>query len=140
MAIQRFADSTFWIALFNQADPDHEAAVRAIQEIGRQPGAAHSLVISDYVFDEVVTTIRYRMRRHDRAVAAGQTLLESRLSRLVTVTDPTFNRAWQMFASRKDKKWSFTDCTSFVIMQDLALREAVAFDRDFRTAGFSTVP
>jgi predicted nucleic acid-binding protein len=39
-------------------------------------------------------------------------------------------------ASRKDKDWGLTDCTSFLIMRDFGIREALACDQHFRQAGF----
>jgi len=40
----------------------------------------------------------------------------------------------------QDKRWSFTDCTSFVLMQNLGIRKALTFDANFRQAGFATFP
>jgi predicted nucleic acid-binding protein len=38
-----------------------------------------------------------------------------------------------------DKGWSFTDCTSFVVMQRLGIRRAFSFDDHFRQFGTVTV-
>jgi len=40
-----------------------------------------------------------------------------------------------MFRHR-DKDYSFTDCTSFVVMKELRLKDALTTDRHFRQAGF----
>lgn len=40
---------------------------------------------------------------------------------------------------RGDKAWSLTDCSSFLIMQDLGITEALAFDRHFEQAGFKVI-
>jgi uncharacterized protein len=42
-----------------------------------------------------------------------------------------------MFAARSDKRWSLTDCISFVVMQERGLTEALTADRHFEQAGFS---
>jgi len=45
-------------------------------------------------------------------------------------------RAQGLFCSRADKSWSLTDCTSFVIMEDRGIRDALTGDRHFEQAGF----
>lgn len=42
-------------------------------------------------------------------------------------------------ATRPDKDWSLTDCTSFVVMQDAGINEALTGDRHFEQAGFKTL-
>ena len=37
----------------------------------------------------------------------------------------------------KGKKWSVTDCTSFVVMRRRRIVEALTADTDFRQAGFT---
>lgn len=34
-----------------------------------------------------------------------------------------------------DKRWSFTDCTSKVVMEEVGCRTAIAFDEHFRQFG-----
>jgi predicted nucleic acid-binding protein len=47
-----------------------------------------------------------------------------------------FQRGVELFASRTDKEWSLTDCTSFVVMEEQGLSEALTADRHFEQAGF----
>ena len=47
-----------------------------------------------------------------------------------------FDAAFAMFKSRLDKRWSFVDCTSFVIMRELGITDALTYDEDFRQAGY----
>jgi predicted nucleic acid-binding protein len=42
--------------------------------------------------------------------------------------------AW--LRSRDEREYSFVDATSFMLMQSLGIREALAFDGDFSAAGF----
>ncbi|HEX9987631.1 MAG TPA: hypothetical protein VGE45_04035, partial [Chloroflexia bacterium] len=43
--------------------------------------------------------------------------------------------AWQVFRTYADKEWSFTDCTSKVVIEKLGITHAFAFDQHFRQFG-----
>lgn len=49
-------------------------------------------------------------------------------------------RARSWFFEWSDKNFSFTDCTSFVVMKELRVRRALTTDRHFSQAGFDAVP
>ena len=40
---------------------------------------------------------------------------------------------------KRDKFWSFTDCTSYIVTREEALTEAFAYDDDFWQMGFTPV-
>lgn len=135
-----FADSSFLVARFNVRDRSHRAAIRFLEEQKSAGADAFRVVLSDYVFDETVTALVVRSRRHDVAAAAGRAIRESKNLRLVRVESPAFEAAWRLFVERSDMRWSFTDCTSFVLMGNLGIRKALTFDANFRQAGFATFP
>ena len=57
----------------------------------------------------------------------------------VTTIPPSeelFLRGLQLYADRRDKEWSLTDCISFIVMQDEGLIDALTADRHFEQAGF----
>src|SRR2546426_6358492 len=140
MAEYAFADSSFLVARFNIRDRNHRAAIAHVEEQRHAGSNAFRLVFSDYVFDETVTALVVRSKRHDLASAAGRAILESKNLRLVRIEPPVFAAAWKLFVRRSEKRWSFTDCTSFVLMENLDLRKALAFDRNFVEAGFAMIP
>lgn len=45
-----------------------------------------------------------------------------------------------LFEQRPDKSYSFTDCTSFVVMRREKIERAVALDVHFSQEGFSVLP
>jgi predicted nucleic acid-binding protein len=130
---QVFVDTSAWFAYVNAADPDH----RRVREVLDEP--VGRLVTSSYVFDETVTLTQARLG-HRRAVAVGRTLLDQAVVELLRVTAPDERTAWALFERRSDKPYSFTDCTSFVLMRRERIGQAVALDAHFSQEGFAVVP
>jgi len=134
------ADTSFLVARFNRRDRNHRSAAAFLRQQS-EPGAEPlRLVLSDYVFDETVTTLRMHSRRHEVAVRAGRAIRESQTLKMVRIEVPVFEAAWERFQEREDKSWSFTDCTSFILMESLDIRRALSFDDNFRQAGFAVSP
>jgi predicted nucleic acid-binding protein len=134
------ADSSFWIALLNKSDARHEDAIRLMAQASGLRQASPPLIFTDYIFDEVVTALRFRTGRQQLAEAGGKQLLAAKVARMVSISRPVFDRAWGLFQERDARRWSFTDCTSFVVMRDLGIVRAISFDPDFKDAGFQTLP
>jgi len=129
-----FVDTGAWTALFVPADPLHEKARHWLRE------NRDRLITSDYVVDEVLTLLKTRFS--DRAsIQAGQSLFGEHFSQLIYLGSTDIERAWKMFRSHTDKRWSFTDCTSFAVMQRMRITTAFAFDKHFsQMRGVSRVP
>lgn len=51
------------------------------------------------------------------------------------ITSDDFTRAWRVFVQFSDKGWSFTDCTSKMIMERLSISTAFSFDEHFDQFG-----
>jgi len=132
-------DTSSLVARFNQKDRNHRSAAPFLKNQDDPDSEAFRLVLSDYVRRDIAT-IRFKSGRHDVAAAAGHAILKSTAFERVFVEPPVFDAAWSLFLDRADKPWSFTDCTSFVLMENLGIRKAVAFDANFRQAGFATFP
>jgi uncharacterized protein len=123
-----FVDTGAWFAYFVRRDSDHEAAVRWVQQ-NRQP-----LLTSDYVLDELLTLLKVR-ESYRLAIAAGERLWQQRVARVDYLTPGDLTRAWDVFRQYHDKNWSFTDCTSKIIIERLRISEAFAFDSHFEQFG-----
>lgn len=52
------------------------------------------------------------------------------------VTPEQEAQAWEWLRRRDEREYSFVDATSFQVMRDRRMREALAFDQDFAAAGF----
>lgn len=124
-----FVDTSGWYAYARADEPAHSSVSKALEQWeGR-------LVTTDFVFDEIVTLARMRLGSA-HAVRIGETLLDPSVVELVRLLPEDFEDAWALFKKNKDKRWSFTDCSSFAVMRRLRLTSAVATDRHFRQAGF----
>jgi predicted nucleic acid-binding protein len=67
--------------------------------------------------------------RIDRLVVSGRLVVHR-------VTDEQEAAAWEWLRKHDERVYSFVDATSFRVMRDRRLREALAFDHDFAAAGF----
>ncbi len=135
-----FADATFLVAIVNKEDAHHQEAKEVLARIAIEARGGPPIVFTDFVFDEVITTLLFRTRRHDLCTAAGQALLDGKAAKMIEVSAMTFKAAWDLFKRRPDKRWSFTDCTSFQMMEAMRMDTALTFDGDFKAAGFKTLP
>jgi hypothetical protein len=66
--------------------------------------------------------------------------LNSPSVQLIRVDEALFQEGWAYFQRHQDKRYSLTDCISFVTMQQLGISMAPAFDKHFVQAGFQAVP
>ena len=75
------------------------------------------------------------------ALNLGQKLLNQDVADLVRFTKVDESRAWEIFVQHEDKGFSFTDCTSFAIMERLKIDTAFVFDDHFVQYGkFIIIP
>jgi len=130
--VRLFVDTSAWLALDDENDQYHEKAVAKSSEIKR---LRIELITSEYIIVESVTLIRYRVS-HKAAIIFGDSLLSSRIVKILNVTNEDRLKAWEMFKKYDDKDLSFTDCTSFISMRNLRLQKAFAFDDHFKQIGF----
>lgn len=126
-----FVDTSGWVALFVDNDKYHKKSVSIFEEIKNSKALIYT---SDYVVDETVTTILAR-GSHKQSLLAGEALFTSKIIKIVHVCPDYLQAAWELYQKYKDKMFSFTDVTSFVIMKGLNIGKALSFDREFIQAG-----
>ncbi|OFW12619.1 MAG: hypothetical protein A3F70_02140 [Acidobacteria bacterium RIFCSPLOWO2_12_FULL_67_14] len=131
-----FVDTAGWIACADGTDPAH-ARCCAARDAALEAG--QTLVTTDFVVDETLTLIRLRLGL-GAAKAWWQQIDGSPRLRWERIDSDRFEKARHMFFQYRDKDFSFTDCTSFVIMRDIRLTHAITTDRHFRQMGFEVLP
>lgn len=123
-----FVDCGAWYALFVPADPNHPAADGWLTA---NPGR---LVTTDYVIDETLTLLRAR-GYPKRALDFGRAAFGGGVAEVHYLTRAEIAAAWQVFERFQDKDWSFTDCTSYVVLRDRDIAQAFSLDHHFRQFG-----
>jgi len=142
MAELVFVDTWAWLALSNRKDVHHELARKSYEEV---KAAGYRLVTSDYVLDEVITAL-FRNVIFASAVQFIESLFTATSNdqiKLERITETRFKVAWLQRKKYQDKPdISFTDFTSFVLMQELVINKVFTGDSHFESVnlGFEIIP
>ena len=126
-----FVDTSAFLAIENRHDTHHAQALKIRDACLKQH---ETLITSDYILDESYTIMRLRAG-HSIAVAFGEAIRRSALLQIEPISPERVERAWRIFKRFADHEFSFTDCTSFALMEELNLPTAFTFDAHFREYG-----
>lgn len=128
----KFADTNFILALLNPNDQWHLKAT----------------AVSRGLNERIVTTTWVLMELGD-ALSAGRhrpqflRFIEKLATQpdweVVPATAGLFDRAVELFRARPDKDWTLTDCSSFVVMNERNIADALTNDHHFEQAGFNAL-
>jgi predicted nucleic acid-binding protein len=131
---QVFADTSFWFALLNPRDVLHSKAMALSTSLTRA-----RLVTSEMVLVELLNALSDAGPLRTAAAAAAQAVRENANTTLIKQSEEQFEEAFTLYRKSADKNWSLTDCSSFLIMQDLHIPDALTHDRHFQQAGFTAL-
>lgn len=134
-SVKAFIDTGGFFALATPRSAHHEKAVAWMEEARRLKWRA---LTSDYILDETATLFRARGLYH-RVSDIFDLAEKSAALETVRVDPETFQESKAFFLKHRDQEFSFTDCTSFVLMRRWKLRQALATDAHFRSAGFDPI-
>jgi len=125
-----FADTFYWIALTNPADPYYRDVIARRDEI-----ADARILTTDAVLSEFLTFFAGDKRLRDRAGRTVQALLEDPDSRVIPESRQTFLAGLELYRARPDKGYSLTDCVSMRTMSREGLTDVLTNDRHFGQEG-----
>jgi len=122
-----FIDSSLIVADKIENDQHHKEAAKTMNDIAT--GKYGNPLISDYIFDEILTVIFSRSKKLPIAIETGQEIRNS--VEIRRITESNFEDAWQIFKNQKNTKFSFTDCTTLALMLKEGIKNIATFDQDF---------
>lgn len=130
-----FADTGYWIALISARDDLRESAVQATNNLGNR-----RLVTSEMVLVEVLN--HFARQGEVARKTAAETIMglkNDSNTEVIEQNTAQFESALYWYANRLDQSWSLVDCSSFVLMEERGIRDALAQDIDFVQAGFNAL-
>lgn len=131
-----FVDTAGWMAMADAKDPLHRKSIQ-FRDKSLEQGAI--LVTSNYILDETLTLIRMRLGIESAEKWWG-IVSESARSHVEWITPERAEKALNFFFHWRDQSFSFTDCTSFILMKELGIENVMTADRHFVTVGFQIKP
>jgi predicted nucleic acid-binding protein len=132
-----FIDTSAFYASFDPEDENYQTSAGFFNEIKENSG--YRLFTTNLVFYETVTLIRSRIGIAE-SIRFGQNLRQSNEFHAIFVDQAREAKAFELFTGHTDKNYSFVDCASFVIMKELGIQKAFAFDKHFKQFGFEQIP
>jgi predicted nucleic acid-binding protein len=127
-----FADSFYFFAILNPRDEAHQKALEF---------ATHHedpLVTTAWVLTELADGLAVTAHRAAFLQLVERLRADSE-NEIVPPTEELMARGISLYDARPDKRWSLTDCVSFLVMEDRKITQALTGDYHFEQAGFTAL-
>jgi predicted nucleic acid-binding protein len=127
-----FVDTSALYALIDRKDSHHAAMAERVRRLligGRR------LVTTDYVVCESVNLANARAG-HRVGTRILDLIEHSVALRVEWISSLRFESTKAFYRRHSDHRYSFTDCTSFIVMRELRISDALTTDEHFAEAGF----
>lgn len=129
-----FVDTSGWGDLVDAQQQFHTETKTIYETAKRQ---RNILITTNYILAELASLLSSPLRiPRSRAVDFINSIRTSSVVDIVHINQQLDSRAWSLLVDRLDKNWSLVDCTSFVLMRQLDITEALTTDHHFEQAGF----
>jgi uncharacterized protein len=134
-----FVDTSAWCAIEDKDDIHHSKALQFKDAIA----GTCVLVTTNYVLDETYTLLLLNIG-YQKTIEFHRTIEQmsrARILHIEQISKALDEETWTIFERfNTDKEWSFTDCSSYVAMKQLEIREVFAFDHHFEQMSFVRKP
>jgi hypothetical protein len=131
-----FVDTGAWVAI---ADKNDQYAKEASQQYTSLILKKEKLVTSNLILVETYNLLSQTIGS-EATIRFGNILNSTNLVRVEIITKTDWDRGWKILEKYDDKEFSFTDCTSFALMERLKIKTAFSFDAHFVQYGFTKIP
>ena len=126
-----FVDTSAIAALLIKNDSNHVLSVNILKDLTEQ---CDELIISNFIVAETYNLLAARTRPD----IARRWFLGNTWS-VEPITNPDEKKAKSIIEKYEDKDFSYTDATSFAIMERLKITKAFSFDRHFEQYGIPVI-
>lgn len=126
-----FADSCYWIGLFDPADELHVRAIEA-----REQYSEVQLVTTEEVLTEFLTRMRTSEKNtRTDAVAFLADIMKIENVQVLSQSHESFEEGVRLFEARDDKNYSLQDCISVDAMERHEILHVLTNDHHFEQEG-----
>lgn len=120
-------DTSAIYALLDRSDNNHRQAVRILQRLAKE---RESVLLTNFIVAETHALILARL-----GADLARSWLQSLRWPVERVSAIDEDRARAIILTFTDKEFSYTDATTFAVMERLQLEHAFSFDRHFKQFG-----
>ena len=126
-----FADTFYWIALFNERDGRHKEAIAFSQANTEQ-----TVITTDEVLTEFLAYFSGDPEARIGAAEVVRDILETANVCVIAQSRESFLTGLELYEARPDKGYSLTDCISMNTMRMKGITDVLTNDRHFAQEGF----
>ncbi len=127
-----FADTAYFLALINSRDYLHRQALAFSRD------SEMRLLTTTWIIIELGNAVSGLPLR-PRFVELALSVVSNPAVTVLPADEDGFQRGFELYQQRPDRKWSLTDCISFLVMQEHGITEALTADHHFTQAGFQVL-
>ena len=131
-----FIDTGSWVAIADRNDQYSKEASQLYTDLILK---REQLITSDFVLVETFNLLTQTIG-NKATISFGNKLKAILFLKVAPVTSIDWEKAWKILEKYSDKNFSFTDCTSFALMERLKIKTAFTFDAHFTQYGFIRIP
>lgn len=122
-------DTSAIYALLDRSDYNHPQAVATLKEISRNQKI---ILITNFIVAETHALLANRL-----GPELARTWLKGLCWPVERITEEDENKAREIIFNFLDKNFSYTDATTFAVMERLGITSVLAFDQHFAQYGFN---